>query len=64
LSHLPGDEFWQLNAAVGYRSPRRHFEVSLGLLNLTGQDYFLHPINLYPDLPRQRTLAAKVQLNF
>ena len=64
LAALPGDDFWQANALIGYRSPRRHFEVSLGLLNFTGQDYHLHPINLYPDLQRQRTLVTRLQINF
>ncbi len=61
---VPGDDFWQANAMVGYRSPRRHFEASLGLLNLTDQGYRLQPINLYPDLQRQRTLAVRLQINF
>ena len=64
LSNVPGDNFWQLNAEIGYRSPRRRVQVSVGLLNITGQDYRLHPINLYPDLQRERTLAIKLQLNF
>jgi tetratricopeptide (TPR) repeat protein len=64
LSSVPGDQFWQANIEVGYRSPRRRVEVSLGVLNITGQDYNLYPINLYPDLPRQRTFATRLQLNF
>lgn len=64
LAGLPGDSFWQVNLEAGYRSPRRHFEISVGLLNATGQDYRLHPINLYPDLPRARTLALTVRFNF
>jgi tetratricopeptide (TPR) repeat protein len=64
LSSLPGDQFWQANVQIGYRSPRRHVEISLGLLNITGQNFNLYPINLYPDLPRERTFAAKLQFNF
>jgi hypothetical protein len=64
LSSVPGDQFWQANVQFGYRSPRRHVEISLGLLNITGQNYNLYPINLYPDLPRQRTIAARLQINF
>jgi outer membrane receptor protein involved in Fe transport len=64
LSSVPGDHFWQLNAEIGYRSPRRRVQISVGFLNITDQDYRLHPINLYPDLPRSRTLALKLQLNF
>jgi hypothetical protein len=64
LAGMPGDSFWQLNLQVGYRSPRKHLEFSIGLLNVTGQNYHLSPINLYPDLPRERTLATQLKLNF
>jgi Tfp pilus assembly protein PilF len=60
----PGDNFWQLNAFVGYRFPRRKAEVALGLLNLTDQNYKLNPLNLYNELPRSRTLALRLQINF
>jgi tetratricopeptide (TPR) repeat protein len=61
---LPGDDFWQLNAYVGWRFLRRRAEVRLGLLNLTDQDYRLNPLNLHAALPRQRTLAARLKFNF
>jgi Tfp pilus assembly protein PilF len=60
----PGDNFWQLNAFVGYRFPRRKAEVALGLLNITAQNYKLNPLNLYNELPRSRTLALRLQINF
>jgi tetratricopeptide (TPR) repeat protein len=60
----PGDNFWQLNAFVGYRFPRRKAEVALGVLNLTDQNYKLNPLNLYNELPRSRTLALRLQINF
>ena len=60
----PGDDFWQLNAFAGYRSPRRKIEVMVGLLNLTDQDYRLNPLNVYSDLPRRRTVMLRLQLNF
>ncbi len=60
----PGDNFWQLNAFVGYRSPGRKAEVSLGLLNIADQNYNLNPLNLYNELPRSRTLAVSLRLNF
>jgi tetratricopeptide (TPR) repeat protein len=61
---LPDERFWQINVSAGYRSPRRRFECLVGLLNLTDQDYHLHPINLFLDLPRQRTLALTTRFNF
>jgi Tfp pilus assembly protein PilF len=60
----PGDDFWQFNLFAGYRFPRRMAEVTLSLLNITGQDYKLDPLNLHSDLPRSRTLALSLRLSF
>jgi outer membrane receptor protein involved in Fe transport len=60
----PGDDFWQFNLFAGWRSPRRKMELTVGLLNLAGQNYNLNPLNLYNELPRTRTLAARLQFNF
>jgi len=59
-----GADFWQLNAFVGYRFLHRKAEVALGLLNITDQNYKLNPLNLYNELPRSRTLALRLQINF
>jgi hypothetical protein len=61
---LPGDNFWQFNLEAGFRFARRRAEARLGLLNLTDQDYRLNPLNLTQELPRERTLAVSLQLNF
>jgi hypothetical protein len=60
----PGDDFWQFNVQAGYRFPKRRAEVSLSLLNIGNQDYHLNPLNLTRELPRERTLAASLRLNF
>jgi len=60
----PGDSFWQLNAFIGYRSPHRTAEFSLGLLNINNQDYNLNPLNIYNELPHKRTLIMSFKLNF
>jgi outer membrane receptor protein involved in Fe transport len=60
----PGQSFWQFNIFAGYRFPRRHAEVTVGLLNLTGQDYQLNPLNAINELPRSRTLAVRFKINF
>lgn len=60
----PGDDFWQHHAFVGYRFPRRMAEIRLGVLNLSDQDYQLNPLNLYNELPRERTFTASLKLNF
>ena len=62
--NLPGDDFWQFNAFVGYRFLHRKAEIRLGLLNIAGQDYNLNPLNLHQEFPHQRTLTLRLQLNF
>jgi tetratricopeptide (TPR) repeat protein len=61
---LPGDDFWQLNAFVGYRFPHRRAELRVGWLNLTDQNYRLNPLTLYSELPHERTFVARLQFNF
>ena len=61
---LPGESFWQGDVFVGYRFWQRRAMVQVGLLNLTDQDYRLNPVNLYQELPRERTLMCRLQLSF
>jgi hypothetical protein len=61
---MPGEDFWQFNVFGGYRFAQRRAEVALGLLNLTGRNYRLNPLNVASELPRQRTLVASLKLNF
>jgi outer membrane receptor protein involved in Fe transport len=63
-SSLPGADFWQFNFYAGYRFPKRHAQIQLGLLNLTDTDYRLNPLNLYSEMPRGRTVAVSFQFNF
>jgi outer membrane receptor protein involved in Fe transport len=60
----PGDDFWQFNVFAGYRFPRRRAEITLGLLNLADRNYRLNPLNIYNELPRERTLAARLNVHF
>ncbi len=60
----PGDAFWQLNVLAGFRTRGRNAEASIGLLNLNNHNYYLNPLNAYNELPRSRTLAVRVKLNF
>lgn len=59
-----GDDFWQFNLYAGYRFYRNQCELSCGLLNLTGQDYQLDPLNPYNELPRDRTLLVRAKFSF
>ncbi len=63
-SSLPDEDFWQHNVFAGYRFPRRHAEVRVGLLNVADSDYRLNPLNLHAELPRGRTFTASLRLNF
>ncbi len=61
---VPTEQFWQLNAFLGWRLAQRRAEIRLGLLNLTDQDYRLDPLSLTASLPRQRTLYLGCRLDF
>ena len=61
---MAGDDFWQFNVLAGYRFHRNQCEVSCGLLNITGQDYRLLPVNPYEELARDRTFVARCRLSF
>lgn len=61
---IPGDDFWQFNAYVGYRFWQRRMEARVGVLNLADQDYRLNPLTLYNELPRERTIAARLKFYF
>lgn len=61
---LAGDDFWQHNVFAGYVFPHRRAELRLGVLNITDKNYRLNPLNLQAELPRGRTFAASLRLNF
>jgi Tfp pilus assembly protein PilF len=60
----PGDNFWQVNLYGGYRFPRRHAELMLGVLNLTGQGYNIDPVTYFLEQARTRTFFASLKFNF
>jgi hypothetical protein len=63
-ARFAGDDFWHLNARLGWRFFERRLELSAALLNLTDQDYHLHPLNLYHEAYRERTLALSCRFRF
>jgi hypothetical protein len=63
-ANLPGDNFWQFNVFAGWRFAHRHAELTVGLLNLGDQNYHLNPLNLYDELPRNRTAEVSLQFIF
>ena len=61
---LAGADFWQVNLQVGKRFFHRHAELSAGILNLTGQDYRLNPLNLHSETPRNRVFYTQLKFQF
>ena len=58
------DDVLQWNLWAGYRFWDRRAELSAGLLNIGDQNYQLHPIHYYNELPRERTFAARFRISF
>ena len=54
-AHLPAEDFWQLDARVGWRFWQRRAELSVGILNLTDTGFRLHPLSLYLEPARERS---------
>ncbi|MGZ8898828.1 MAG: TonB-dependent receptor domain-containing protein [Limisphaerales bacterium] len=61
---IPSEEFWHFNVFAGYRFWQRKAQVTVGILNLTDQDYGLNPVILYQELPRERTFMARLGFSF
>lgn len=57
-------DFWQHSVYAGYRFAKRHAELRVGVVNLANQNYQLNPLNLYAELPRERTVTVGLKLNF
>ena len=59
-----GDGFIQLNAWAGYRFHDNLCEITAGVLNITGKDYQLSPINPRGEIPRDRTFFVSCRMSF
>ncbi len=60
----PDEDVWQFNAVAGYRFARRRAEISVGILNLTDQDYRLNPVSFLPRFERERTFISRLAWRF
>jgi hypothetical protein len=60
----PGNDFWQFNLYAGYRFPRRHIEMAIGLVNMFNQGYNIDPVTYFLEQARTRTLVASLKFNF
>jgi Tfp pilus assembly protein PilF len=61
---LPGEDFFQENIYAGWRFLNRRCEIRLGILNIGNSGYNLNPLNVYTELPRERTFEARVKFIF
>jgi tetratricopeptide (TPR) repeat protein len=61
---LPDESYPQVNLFVGYRLPRQRGDITLGVMNLTDEDYRLNPISPYYEMPRERVFYAQLRLRF
>jgi hypothetical protein len=60
---LPGDRFAQANFFIGYRFPRQFGDLTFGVLNATGGNYHLNPLNVYTELPRERVWTVRLRIS-
>lgn len=61
---LADESFNQVNVYAGYRFRRQRAELTVGVMNLAGNDYRLNPLNLYEELPRSRVFFARARVRF
>ena len=63
-SPLPDESFPLVNLFIGYRFPRQHGDLTLGVLNLIGDDYRLNLLNVSTELPRERVWTVRLRVSF
>ena len=61
---LPDESLPQVNLFIGYRLRRQRGDITIGVLNLTDEDYRLNPVSPYYELPRERVFYAQLRLRF
>jgi tetratricopeptide (TPR) repeat protein len=57
------ESFPQLDLFAGYRFPKLHGDVTVGVLNVTDQAYGLYPLTIYQQLPYARMLYVRLRIN-
>lgn len=59
-----GEHFWQLNLYGGYRFPRRHVELLVGVVNMLNQDYNIDPVTYFLEQAHTRQYTASLKFTF
>lgn len=62
-NNLADESLTQVNLMCGLRFHNNRAELSAGVLNLTDQNYKLHPLNTYSELPRERLFMIRFRMN-
>jgi Tfp pilus assembly protein PilF len=57
------EDLAQLHLFAGWRFPRLHGDITVGVLNLNGSDYHLNPLTPYEEFPRERTFYCRFRVN-
>jgi hypothetical protein len=60
----PGDDLPLLNVFAGYRFPHRRGELTIGVINLCGEDYHFNPLNYHEEYPHKRAFYTRLRFNF
>ena len=60
----PGNDFVQLDIEGGWRFWQRRGQLTVGVLNLAGQNYKLNPLTVYSELPRSRVFFVQLNIVF
>ena len=61
---MPNDIFPMLNLAAGWRFPRQHGDMTVGVLNATDDSYKLSPVNFYNEMPHERVFFGRLRFRF
>ena len=61
---LPSDDFPIWNVSLGWRFPRQRGDVTVGVLNVTDENYRLSPVNFYNEMPHERVFFGRVRFRF
>ena len=64
IADVPDETVPELGLQVGYRFPRRRGDITVGGMNLLGEDYHLNPVTPYTELPRERVFFAQLRFRF
>jgi len=63
LLNVGDEDFAHINCFFGYRAPEQRWELTVGVLNLNDRNYRINPLNPFIELPRERSLFVRFNIN-